>query len=367
MNEITAEITGINYKPLFKNDLPVIDIKNFNVNSCPASCLININNSNFAISKWVSPKRTRSYPFERIYNTLGYSKKITVIPVIKDEGAKGDRDFIQWDTISLMSLLDVYVILGYYDEAEINYRLKGKITNQKFNNKFVNAKISDISHYCSSALHWNLNEINKNLVSILNLTQKGYERISKTTNVKMHNIEGINRFKSTIMKNVNEFMLDSRRKAKEAQNREIKTIQPKESLSSFTKTKVTIKNYLGGNYYFTVDEIKKAKNKIYLIESKHSKNGLFPATSDIKDGLLKMILYCNLSSIRFNGKQLEHIPLLNLTSTKIKGSICSNDESRKIVDFFRKNFMENPQINFIQTLFNEANSNKYLISIGYMK
>ncbi len=53
------------------------------------------NNHTFAVSKWISPKRTRSYPFERVFNTLRVSKKITVIPIVKDEGAKGDRDFIQ--------------------------------------------------------------------------------------------------------------------------------------------------------------------------------------------------------------------------------------------------------------------------------
>ena len=67
----------------------------------------------FAVSWWVSPKRTRSYPYARVYDTLGFSgKKATIIPIIKDEGKDGDRDFLQWDTISLMSLLGVYVIVG---------------------------------------------------------------------------------------------------------------------------------------------------------------------------------------------------------------------------------------------------------------
>ena len=68
----------------------------------------------------MSPKRTRSYPYERVYNSLRISKKITVIPVIKDEGAKGDRDFLQWDTISLMSLLDVFVLPGRKKLLETN-------------------------------------------------------------------------------------------------------------------------------------------------------------------------------------------------------------------------------------------------------
>lgn len=68
-----------------------------------------------AISRWVSPKRTRSYPYARVYDTLNFvGKRITIIPVIKDEGKDGDRDFLQWDTISLMSLLGIYVSIAYY-------------------------------------------------------------------------------------------------------------------------------------------------------------------------------------------------------------------------------------------------------------
>lgn len=96
---IVGKITGIKYQVLFTEDLKEVKIKNFDINEMPSACLLINNKHTFAISKWVSPKRTRSYPFERVYNTLHISKKITVIPVVKDEGAKGDRDFIQWDTV----------------------------------------------------------------------------------------------------------------------------------------------------------------------------------------------------------------------------------------------------------------------------
>ena len=115
---IIGKITGIKYKVLLSEDLKEVAIKDFDINETPSCCLVTNNKNTFAISKWVSPKRSRSYPFERVFNTLSISKKITVIPIIKDEGAKGDRDFIQWDTISLMSLLDVFVIFAYYSKAE---------------------------------------------------------------------------------------------------------------------------------------------------------------------------------------------------------------------------------------------------------
>ena len=121
------------------------------------------------VTVWVSPKRTRSYPFERVYNSLNVPKRITVIPIIKDEGAKGDRDFIQWDTVSLMSLLDVYVILAYYNKAVIHSSRKNKITDQEFDNDYVLDKIQEISHYHSSALHWNLKVLKENLSELINL------------------------------------------------------------------------------------------------------------------------------------------------------------------------------------------------------
>jgi hypothetical protein len=40
-----------------------------------------------------------------VYNTLNYVKRATIVPFVKDEGIDGDRDFIQWDTISLMNIM----------------------------------------------------------------------------------------------------------------------------------------------------------------------------------------------------------------------------------------------------------------------
>jgi hypothetical protein len=89
---ITGRITGIKYGICFSEDLQRVDYQQFNINECASSCLISNGKWHFALSKWVSPKRTRSYPYERVYNTLTLAKKITVIPLVKDEGAKGDRE-----------------------------------------------------------------------------------------------------------------------------------------------------------------------------------------------------------------------------------------------------------------------------------
>ncbi len=86
---------------------------------------------------------------------------------------------------------------------------------------------------------------------------------------------------------------------------------------------MTITNYLGGQYFLTVDEVKVNKGIIYLIESKHSKNSILPSKSDIKDGLLKMILYSNLSKEKVNDLEIKNIPVLRLTSPLLKGYTTS--------------------------------------------
>jgi len=364
---ITGTITGIKYSPLFLEKLKEVDIKEFDINKVPATCLLKSKNSLFAVSKWVSPKRTRSYPFERVYNSLGMSKKITVIPIVKDEGAKGDRDFIQWDTVSLMSLLDVFVIFAYYDTAEINKRNKQKITNQLFNNDYVLAKIKEIEQYHSSALHWNLNELNVNFHNIIDKTKSAYLKIERNLKVALHNISGIDNFKEKIGKDVSLFMQFSREKAQKAQAREFVTQQPKESLSTLSKAKITITNYLGGQYFFTVDEIEIVKETIYLIEGKHSKNSILPSKGDIKDGLLKMILYSNLTDVKANNKKMKSCPVLLLSSSHLKGSISSLDTKKERDTYFEKNGFSSSQKAMIETVMTEAIKNKFTVKLQYSR
>lgn len=361
--QITAKITGIEYQIELKNNLKVFEFKYFNINEVPTSCVIKNDNFTFGLSKWVSPKRTRSYPYERIYNTLGSSKRITVIPIIKDEGKKGDRDFIQWDTVSLMSLLDVFVIFTCYNKAEKNTTRENKITNQKFDNKLIKNKINEIRNYHSSALHWNLKEIKKTFPELIQNVKSNYQKLGKQLGVEFHSKQGIDRFATQFIDGVKNFMDTSRQKAQEAQNREMQTIQPKEALSTLTKATITIENYLGGKYYFTTDEIKIEQNKVYLIEGKHSKKALLPKNGDIKDGLLKMILYTNLKDVFINERKYQPIPVIKLTSANLKGSISSVDSSDKINNFISKHAFSKKQKEMIADLFIESNKNEFLVII----
>ena len=131
--DIFARITGVKYTPLLCSKLKSFSYKDFDATlSDKATFILQIDpTKQIALSCWVSPKRTRSYPYSRVYDTLGFSgKKATIIPILKDEGKQGDRDFLQWDTISLMSLLGVYVIISYYVDASKSTRYTHKITSQ---------------------------------------------------------------------------------------------------------------------------------------------------------------------------------------------------------------------------------------------
>jgi hypothetical protein len=259
-----------------------------------------------------------------------------------------------------MSLLDVFVIFAYYNKAE---KANKKITNQQFDNNFVLSKIKEIEQYHSSALHWNLNELNTNLHDIIDKVKTSYASIEESTGVKLHNASGLDNFKNKIGKDVSLFMEFSRGKAAKAQSREFVTIQPKENLSTLTKAKVTITNYLGGQYFFTVDEVKISKDKLSLIEGKHSVNAVLPSKGDIKDGLLKMILYCNLSDTKVDGKKISCEQILELTSTKLKGAIHSHSTPKEIENFFVNNKFSVSQRELVTTLFAETRSNKFTVRI----
>ena len=345
--DLSAKITGIKYKPLLCADLKEFAFRELEkALSKHASFVLNVSKGkSVAISWWVSAKRSRSYPYARVYDTLNFAgRKITIIPIVKDEGKEGDRDFLQWDTVSLVSLLGVYVIIGYYVEAERSKRYRHKITNQRFDVGYIKEKIQEILSYQSDALHWNLYQIDK-VGEIAQKALKSYELISKKTKVEMHSWASAEKRIKQLQKGKEEFMNLSRALARKAQRRESLTTQPKEYLSG-EKGIITIKNYLGGFYYFTVDEVELKGREVYLIESKHTK-GTLPSIGDIKDGLIKMILFTNLEDVRINGESLKPKPVLKLT-------VENHFDVRKLNTTQRRN---------LKVLYKEARTNDFEIRI----
>ena len=311
--DLFAEITGISYKPFLCRELdsfPFADLETAFLNS---AFILNASaNSGVAVSWWVSAKRTRSYPYARVYDTLGFpGKKITVIPVFKDEGAGGDRDFLQWDTVSLMSLLGVYAIIAYYADAERNPRYPDKITNQTFDIPYIGDKVEEILSYQSDPLHWNLRQVGE-IAQIAHTALESYGEISNRLGVEMHSRAVAERRIETLRKGRDEFISLSRGLAESAQRRETITEQPRERVAG-EKSSLTIHNYLGGRYYLTVDEVELAGDEIHLIEAKHNR-GVLPASGDIKDALIKMALFTNIERVSYAGGVYNPVPILKLTS-----------------------------------------------------
>ncbi|MYE89068.1 hypothetical protein F4X33_08760 [Candidatus Poribacteria bacterium] len=313
--DIYAEITGIEYEPLLCSDLESFYYEELGaaLSNETAFMLRADSNAQLALSWWVSPKRTRSYPYPRVYNTLGFAgKRVTIIPVIKDEGQRGDRDFLQWDTISLMSLLCVNVIISYYVDASRSTRYADKITDQKFDIEHVTGKVDRLMSYQSSALHWNMNQV-ENIGEVGLQALNAYSAISERLGVQMHSRTSAERRIDQLRSGHEEFRNLSRALAQQAQHRETITVQPKERVTGI-KGKLTIKNYLGGYYYLTCDEVEIHGDEIHLIEAKHTRSARLPSHEDIKDGLLKMILFTNLKHLKVGDKDYTPVPILKLTT-----------------------------------------------------
>lgn len=322
-------------------------------------------------------KGHRTYPFASVYDTLSAcgGKTITIIPIVKDEGADSQNmDYLQWYTIQLMSLLNVYVILAYYRDAQKNYRdpqKPNRITNQQLDSDFVKTQIQGLSNYHSSALHWNLDQLSsQKLDSLMEKVIFSYRAISNKTGVKLHNEAGLDAFRGRIITSRESFLSFSRLKSAQAQKREIATTQPKEALSVGIKTPIEIENYLGGKYFLTVDDVIIRNNRYKLIESKHSKKAILPSESDIKDGLIKMMLFSNIAQLYeqtdVGSKTLVNfIPILRLTSEIIQGEITTNMNENEITTFFQQNYFRKNKEEFINALFKEARANNFEVIIEY--
>ncbi len=336
-------IKDVQYKAFLTEDLPHYEYKDFDINTVEPSGKIHLPEGEFAFSKWVTPKRTRSYPFERLYNTINSPMRLTIIPIIKDEGLDGDLDRIQYSTISWMNLLNIYIVLAYYDKASKNKHplqfSKNKITSQEFNTTIVNEQLLKISRYKQSALHWNRTLMEDSFVDIYKLALDSYERISKKTRTKIHDRNPQEQYLAIIMRDFVNFKDISLRGSKSAALRETQTSHNLEYLSDGMKATFQINNYLGGTYFLTADEvIKDEKDDVYVIqESKNSTEGFLPSLSDIKDGLFKLILYSNLNSLHLNSKPVNFKSCLKLTGKKVSGILSMPCNESLLIQFLNSN------------------------------
>lgn len=334
-------IKGVAYRAYLVEELRRYRFLDFDVNTASSYGVIELENGELAYSKWVSPKRTRSYPFARIYNTYNSQKVLTIIPIIKDEGLDGDLDKLQYSTISWMNLLNVYIVLGYYETASKNIsekqRGKQKITNQQFNNHFIKSQILEISQYKQSALHWNKNLFEEKFTDIFERALNSYSRISSTTGVQIHPQSRLRNYLEKVRHDFEKFKDISLRSSYRASVREVKTSHQLEYLADGLKATFCIHNYLGGIYYLTTDEVI-LKNGLWIIqESKNSRDKPLPDLSDIQDGLFKLIIFSNLSSLQLTNTEVMFAVKLKLTGRNIRGSILLPSPEEELENFLAIN------------------------------
>ncbi|WP_427160870.1 hypothetical protein ACQFX9_04360 [Aliinostoc sp. HNIBRCY26] len=363
----TGFIKGVIYKTYLHEPLKEFSLDVFDINQASSYGLIKTQTTEIAYSKWVSPKRTRSYPLARIYNTYISSKVITIIPVIKDEGKDGDRDIIQYSTISWMNLLNIYIVLAYYKTAERsnkkNQSHRDKLSRQQFDSELVNSQINEILAYKQSALHWNKYLFEERFAAIFEKALDSYDSISNSTHINVHSRLGLDKYLTRIINEFEEFKNISLRKSQLASQRELMTSHKLEHLVDGLKATFSIENYLGGTYYLTPDEILFEDNIYIIQESKNSSTSSLPKLPDIQDGLFKLILFSNLDSLICNGVSVSFITKLKLTGKNIIGSIIFPDASNQELEAFIKlnnKIFSHKQKEIIKRLFLEAENNHKL-------
>jgi len=359
-------IKGVSYKAHLTKSLQPYGLDEFNINDARSYGLIRGEESEVAYSKWVSPKRTRSYPFERIYHTYNAAKLLTVIPVLKDEGKDGGLDKIQYSTISWMNLSNVYIVLAYYETAEKNHskkqKDKQKLAKQRFNNEFVKAQIKEILSYKQSALHWNKNLFEERFIEIFKRALASYQMISQKTAVAIHDQKFMQQYGELILADFNHFKTTSLKGSLGASRRETLTKHQMEYLCEGAKAQFFIENYLGGVYYLTADEVIFEDDKCIIQESKNSTKGFLPSLADILDGLFKLILYANLDSLQLGDKAIPFRTRLNVTGSKVIGSIrfpCSESEFEHFLKINQQN-LNATRREILKSLQAEALANKNL-------
>ncbi len=116
---------------------------------------------------------------------------------------------------------------------------------------------------------------------------------------------------------------------------------------------------MGGQYFFTIDDVFVQGSVLHLCESKHSKNALLPSGDDIKDGLLKLMLYNNLAKIK--GYDRFKV-VLRLTSGVLDSRFSLPSEN--LCDFIAQHKFSNTQITMLKLLNLECKSNNFEIWIN---
>ncbi|MBX3065281.1 MAG: hypothetical protein KF726_20050 [Anaerolineae bacterium] len=148
-------------------------------------------------------------------------------------------------------------------------------------------------------------------------------------------------------------------RSRAAANREVLTTHLRESLSDGAKNLLFLSNYLGGEYHLAPDEVFIDQDRTLIIqESKNTTRSRLPSSDDIKDGLSKLILYCNLNTV-----SVDEVETPFRTQLKLTGFIRSalhNADVPTIRSFCATNLFSTSQTNRLIALQQEILANPRL-------
>lgn len=363
--QLVGQIRNLTYRPcVHKKPLPVYELATFDVNSAQGVGILQAEKTiMLGFSKWVTPKRTRSYPFARLYSTYHLPKRVTIIPIIKDEGMGGDNDRINFITLSWMNLSNIFIVLSEYDSARRHSSKLDKITQQKLNRDWVNACLYEVLNYQQTALHWNMMHFQRDFVQVYERAIEAYERLSHDLKVSLHASERQREVLNSFLEQ-GQFSLEKFRQASlpashSAAQRERQTIHALEQLAQGEKVVFHLYNTLGGEYFLTADEFFLEDGIWVIQESKNSPNKSLPSLNDIQDGLFKLMLFVNLDELYLAGQRIAFRVRLKITGKFIGGLVLPATETA-IQDFVSLNHLTIVQRTLLYLLQQEVTANKGL-------
>ena len=98
--------------------------------------------------------------------------------------------------------------------------------------------------------------------------------------------------------------------------------------------------------------------KVLLIEKKHT-TAEFPSLSDIKNGLVRMMLFKNLSKVQIDREDYEAVPILGITGRELEGHLSNSDDVDDTLQGVSKRKRKE-----IDSLVEEANKNDFTVIIS---
>ncbi len=190
-----------------------------------------------------------------------------------------------------------------------------------------------------------------------------YQAISTRTNIAVHSpqshMNALKKFMQNDTFNRELFRMMTLKESLRAAKREVSILSHlKEHLTDGDKAIISLENYLGGEYHLTIDEVFEEDGKIVLQECKNTGEGKFPKVADIKDGLLKLILYSNIDTLsREDGGEIDFRVQLKLTG-KLKGRLVIPSNKHVIDKFCGDNKLSTGETSIIAALQQEVAYNQ---------